>query len=231
MSEYLSLKEAEQLGEEMAPFPRPGVVTVVLGMVREPDETLKQAFAHPVMDYAHTLAAVGGIYWTLNFLVAQASGGATTLGGTLAFGLLGGAALGIGYLYALTVLLTWSVDILGGEPHRRQIRMALAYAGVPGCLALVLFTLPRIALFGPALLQPGWGWVAENPLAAGVLVAGDAAFLLWSVMLLLRALRLMNDFHLGRALAALVVPLLPLVLIGMLFWVLMAVGGFFQAEH
>jgi len=231
MSEYLSLKEAEQLAEEMAPFPRPGVVTVAVGMVRDPEATLKQAFAHPVMDYAHTLAAVGGIYWTLNFLVFQASGGALTLGGALAFGLLGGAVLGIGYLYALTVLLTWSVDILGGEPHRRQIRMALAYAGVPGFLALLLFALPKVLIFGPALFQPGWAWVAQSPTVAWALVAGDAAFLVWSVVLLLKGLRLMNDFHVGRALAALVVPLAPMALIGLLFWVLMAVGGFFQPGH
>jgi len=231
MSEYLSLKEAEHLAEEMAPFPRPAIASVLAGMVRSPEETLKQAFAHPIMDYAHILAAVGGVYWTLNFLVAQASARATGLGPALAFGLVGGAALGIAYLYALTVLLVWSVDILDGEPHRKQIRMALAYAGVPAVLALVLVTVPRILIFGSALFQPGWGWVAQNPAVAWALAAGDVAFLLWSVVLVVKGLRLMNEFHVGRALAALVVPLAPMALIGMLFWVLMAVGGFFQAEH
>jgi len=228
MSEYLSLKEAEHLAEEMAPFPRPGLAVVVLGMLREPEETLERGFAHPVMNYAHSLAAVGGVYWTLNFLIAQASGGAMPLGNALAFGLVGGAALGLGYLYALAVLLTWSVDILGGEPHRKQIRVALSYAAVPVLPALVLFGLPRILIFGASLFQPGWGWIAQNPVVAWALLAGDVACLVWSTALLLKGLRLMNDFHLGKAVAALVVPLGPLVLIGMLFLVLMAVGGFFQ---
>jgi hypothetical protein len=109
--------------------------------------------------------------------------------------------------------------------------MALSYAGVPAVLALVVVTIPRILIFGSALFQPGWEWAAASPVVAGALLAGDVAFLLWSVVLLVKGLRLMNDFHVGRALAALVVPLAPMALIGMLFWVLLAVGGFFQGEH
>lgn len=228
MSDYLSLKEAEQLAEEMAPFPRPSLVKVVAGMVLRPEETLRQAFAHPVMAYAHALAAVAGIYWTLHFVIAQAAARGSNPAAALGFSLVGGAALGVGYLYALTVLLVWSVDILGGEPHRKQLRMALSYCGIPVCAALFLVAIPKVAFFGTLLFKPGWAWVADSPAVAGLLLAGDAALFAWSLVLLVKALRLMNDFSTARAWAALLVPIAPLVLIGLLFWALMAIGGFFQ---
>ena len=227
MKDFLSLHDADQIVEESAPVPKPGYVPVFLGMLRDPAKTLRDAFAHPIPTYAVTFAAVGGIYWVVNLAIAQ------TLGTNIAFPMLLasipplGIAVGIGYMFAFTILLDWSCDILGGEATRKQIRMALAYAGVPGIIALVLFGIPRILIFGQSLFLPERAWMSANPALVWGLWFGDAVCFVWSLTLILKALKIMNGFGTGKAVAAALLPLAPIVLIGALFIVIVWSGVFF----
>ena len=227
MADFLSLGEADHLAEEAAPFARPGIGHVFIGMIRSPERTLAEGFAHPIQSYALGLASAGGIYWALNFAIAQAAGQGTALPLLLGAIFLIGIPAGIAYLFAFSILIHWSCDILGGAPTRKKVRTALAYVGVPGIIALVLFSLPKLLIFGRALFMPERAWMSLNPVLVWGLWFGDALCFAWSLLLLAKALKLMNGFSTARAVAAAALPLGPIVLIGVLFFIIVWSGVFF----
>lgn len=224
MPDFLSLHDAEQIAEEEAPVAKPGLARVFVGMIRDPARTLGEAFAHPIQSYALAFAAAGGLYWALNIAIAEAMGVALPAPLLLAAVLLIGIPGGIAYLFALTILLNWSCDILGGHPNRKRLRMMLAYVGVPGLVALVLFGLPRIAIFGQSLFMPERAWMAANPALVWGLWFGDAICFAWSLWLVVMALKMLNGFSTGKAILAAALPLVPIALIGLLFVLIAGVG-------
>lgn len=228
MQDYLSLHDAEQIEAESAPVVKPGLANVFRGVLKDPTETLRQAFAHPIQSYAMTFAAAGGVYWAMNLAVAQAGGHTLSLPMMLSAIVAIGIPGGIAYLFALTILINWSCEILGGTPERRKIRMLLAYAGTPALIALVLFGLPRLLLFGPSLFMPERAWMTANPALVWGLWFGDALCFAWSLMLVVKGLKLMNGFSTPRAIGAILLPTIPMLMIGVIF-LLIAGWGLFTA--
>ncbi|HKY32573.1 MAG TPA: Yip1 family protein [Candidatus Polarisedimenticolia bacterium] len=227
MSDFLSLHDAERIAADAAPVKAPGLTRVVAGLAMRPAETLREVLAHPSAAQATLLAALGGVYWAVNFAVAQGSGASVPLGTLLAVCVAAGAPGGIAYMYALSILLHWACEVLGGEPTRGRLRAALAYAGVPGIAALVLFGVPRLLIFGPSLFLPERTWMSANPALVWGLWFGDAVFFAWSLTLIVRALKIVNGFSTARAVLAALLPIVPIVLIGVLFLVIAWTGMFF----
>lgn len=228
MQDFLSLRDAEQIESESAPVVKPGLARVFMGVIRDPMETLRQAYAHPIQSYAMAFAAAGGVYWAMNLAVAQATGHTLSLPMMLAAIVGLGIPGGVAYMFALTILLHWSCEILGGVPERRKIRMLLAYAGTPALIALVFFGLPRLLLFGASLFLPEREWMSANPALVWGLWFGDALCFAWSLMLVIKGLKLMNGFSTGRAIGAAMLPTVPMALIGSVF-LLIAGWGLFTA--
>jgi len=217
MVRILSLHDAEQIAEENSLPPHRGFARVFAGLLRDPAGIFAEAFAHPVQRYAIGFSAVGGVYWALNLAIAEAGGRAVALPMLLGAMALIGLAGGVGYLFAISILINWSCDILGGEPNRRKVRIALGYAGVPGLIALVLFGIPKVMLFGESLFMPERAWLSASPILVWGLWLGDAACFVWSLWLVIKALKLMNGFSTMRAIVAASLPLGPILLIGLLF--------------
>ena len=217
MQDFLSLHDAEQIEAESAPVVKPGLANVFKGVIKDPMETLRQAYAHPIQSYAMAFAAAGGVYWAMNLAVAQAMGHTLSLPMTLVAIVGLGIPGGIAYMFALTILLNWSCEILGGEPERKKIRMLLSYAGAPALIALVFFGLPRLLLFGSSLFMPERAWMTANPALVWGLWFGDALCFAWSLMLVIKGLKLMNGFSTGRAVEAAMLPTVPMALIGIVF--------------
>lgn len=228
MNEFISLHDAEALAEEAKPVPHPGLLHIFAGMIRHPIETLGEAIDHPIQSYAVALAALGGLYWALNLAIAQAGGGSIHVPLSLPMLLLVAVPAGIGYLFALAILLNWSCDIMGGHPDRKKIRAALAYVGVPGVIALIVFGIPKLVIFGSELFAPGWDWMSANPVLVWVLLAGDAMCFIWSLLLVVKAFKMINGFGTAKAVVAILLPLAPIVFIGLLFMTIAWTGIFFS---
>jgi len=228
MQDFLSLHDAEQIAEETAPVQGPPLGRVVTGILTHPAETFREALAHPVQAHALTLAALGGVYWALNLAIAQGMGATLSLPVLLPAAVAVGLAGGVAYLFALSILIHWSCDILGGESTRERVRYVLAAAGVPGILALVVVGLPRILLFGQGLFMPDRPWLSANPLLVWGLWFGDAVAFAWSLTIVVRGLKIMTGFSIGRAMLAAALPVIPILLIGVLF-VSIAWSGIFFA--
>jgi hypothetical protein len=228
MSDFLSLRETDRIARESAPHPGPGIVTVLREMILAPATTLREALAYPNQAYALVLAGLGGVYWMLNFAVIRALGEDLAPAMLAATIVLLGIPAGVAYLYALSILIHWSCDILGGDPTRAKVRASLAYAGVPGIIALVLFGIPKVLVFGQSLFMPERTWLSSNPVLVWGLWFGDALCFAWALYLVVKALKMMNGFTAGRAVLAAALPLVPIGLIGSLF-VLIAWSGIFFA--
>ncbi|HEY3175522.1 MAG TPA: YIP1 family protein [Candidatus Polarisedimenticolia bacterium] len=226
MPAFLSLHDADLIAEESAPVVKPGLHKVFAGMIRNPAETLGAAFAHPIQAYAVAYAAAGGVYWALNLAIAQASGHTMSLPVMLAAVLFLGIPGGIAYLYALTILINWSCEIIAGESERRKVRMLLAYVGVPGLIALATSGLLKLAIFGQTLFMPERVWMSANPVLVWGLWFVDAVCFAWSLMLLIKGLKIMHGLGTGRAIAAATLPLVPIALIGLVFGIIAGWGLF-----
>ena len=228
MTDFLSLRDADRIARESVHPPGPGIASVFRGMILAPAATLREGLANPIPGYALVLSGLGGVYWMLNFAVIR------TLGEDLAPMALASAVVllgiqaGVAYLYALSILIHWSCDILGGDPTRAKVRASLAYAGVPGIIALVLFGMPKVLVFGWSLFMPERAWLSANPVLVWGLWFGDALCFAWALYLVVKALGMMNGFTAGRAVLAAALPLVPIGLIGFLF-VLIAWSGIFFA--
>jgi len=225
MTDFLSLHDAEQIAAEEAPVPKPGLSHVATGVIRNPAQTLADALAHPFESYALTLAAAGGVYWALNVAIAEAGSRTASLPVSLAAIVFLGICGGVAYLYALTILLNWSCDILGGQATRKKLRTVLAYAGVPGIIALVLFGLPKLLIYGQSLFMQERSSISSPFI--WVLWFGDALCFAWSLMLVVKGLKMMNGFGTAKAMMAALLPLGPIALIGILFAAVVWGGGSF----
>ena len=228
MPDFLSLHDAELIAEEHAPIVKPGLPKIFFEMIRNPSETLSAAFAHPIQSYTLIGAAAGGVYWALNLAIAQAGGHTVSLPMTLGAILVLGIPGGIAYLYALSILLNWSAEILGGGAERRKTREMLAYVGVPGLNALATAGLIKVVIFGQSLFMPERTWMSGNPALVWGLWFIDAVCFAWSLYLVVKGLKIMNGFSTGRAIASAVLPLAPMALIGLVF-VTIAGWGLFTA--
>ncbi len=219
MKDFLSLHDADAIAAESAPVERPGLMHVIAGTIGHPSATFREVFDRPVQSYAALLAGVGGIYWLLNLAIAWAGGNDLSLGLILGGIVVVGLPAGIAYLYALTILLDWSCDILGGNPVRRRIRMLLACAGIPGILALLLMGIPKVVVYGHGLFLPERAWATGDATLIWALWFGDACAFAWSMLLVIRGLKIMNGFTTTRAMGAALLPLAPVALLGGIFLV------------
>ncbi len=228
MNDFLSLHDADQIEAGVIEAARgPSFRDVVTGIVRHPARTLCEVITHPSTSHAVALSSAGGVYWAVNAAIAQGLGRSFGPGLLFAAVVVLGALGGIAYLYALSILISWACDVLGGEPTRAKVRSLLAVAGIPGVIALVAFGLPRIALFGHGLFMPDRPWLQASPLIVWGLWFGDAICFSWSLMLVVRGLKMMNGFSTPRAMMAAVLPAVPIVLIGLLFLGVAWTGVFF----
>jgi len=221
MKNLITLHDADEIAAESAAIERLGLARVILGILRQPSHALAQVFERPFQGYALLLAGAGGIYWLLNLSIAAAMGGSIPLPLLLLSVAVIGVAAGLAYLYALTILIDWACDILGGNATRRQIRMLLACAGIPGLLALLVTGIPRIILFGESLFLPERAWMAASPVLVWGLWFGDAVAFAWSALLVVKGLKIMNGFSTARAMGAAVLPVAPIALLGGFFLLMM----------
>lgn len=228
MNDYLSLHDADQIeAGAIEAAHGPSFRHVLTGIVRRPAETLREVLTHPRTSHAVALSSAGGIYWAVNLAIAQGLGRSLPPGLLFATVVVLGSLGGIAYLYALSILINWACDVLGGEPTRAKVRSLLAVAGIPGVVALLIFGLPRIALFGHGLFMPDRPWLQASPLIVWGLWFGDAVCFSWSLLLVVRGLKMMNGFSTSRAVLAAVLPAVPIVLIGLLFLGVAWTGIFF----
>jgi hypothetical protein len=132
-------------------------------------------------------------------------------------GLVAGPFVGLLFTSLFSILLHGAGRMLGGKGTYRNVRAASVYAAVPIVYALVLVFPIELAIFGPYFFSDNPPPLVINPAAYIVLLGFDGAALVWSLVLLIRGVVVVNGFNRAKAvvMAAILVCLSSLAVYGL----------------
>lgn len=121
------------------------------------------------------------------------------------------ALVGGGLFGWITYLLyAWGMSVTGqwlrGRSNYDTFRTVLAWSLVPSITTL-LFLMPEVAVFGDSLFKSDL--VVYSLASRTLAIAGGLAqlvFSIWSLVILIKGIMLVQNFSLGRALANMILP-------------------------
>lgn len=184
-----------------------------------PTATLRYILRHCPEKYVHALFLLGGAVRGMERAVASDSGEHLNFFLRLGIAVIGGAIGGwIGYhiyVWAMRVTGRW----LKGNGSFNQIRTVMAWSLVPIICTIVLYAL-QFLLFGQDVLTRDLNF--DNiAYSVGLIVMGLIGITLgiWSLVILVKGVALVNGFSAGRAFLNVVLPIV--IMIGL---VLLVVG-------
>lgn len=171
-----------------------------------PTATLRFILANCPDKYILTLLVLGGIVRAIDRATKQHQGDTMSTTGVLLLALVGGGLFG----WATYLLYAWGMRVtgqwLGGRSDYDTFRIVLAWALVPSITTL-LFLVPEVAVFGDSLFKSD---LEIHSLASRTLaIASGLAQLvlsIWTFVILLRGIMLVQNFSVGRALANMLLP-------------------------
>jgi hypothetical protein len=154
------------------------------GVIEEPLKTFQRIALAKTKNYSIFLSALigcAGAFAMMWYLDAgrRIEGLAAILGG----GMVAGPILGILLIGLLSLVAATAAKVLRGVGSMKNSVAALAYAGIPIILSLVVIFPLEIALFGSYLFDANPSPKVFNPLAYFVLFGLDAAAVLWTIAL------------------------------------------------
>lgn len=184
-----------------------------VSMWTRPRDTVRHLIRSGSLEMVLVLAALAGIGEVLDNASFQDLGDRYPVTMIVLLAVLLGPALGIVGLYTTGALLGWTGGWLGGTGRSRDVRVAVAWAGLPLVAALGLW-LFDLAVFGPEM------FTAETPrieaslgLSLLVMLSGLASFTLavWSFVLACKAIGEAHRFSAWKALGSMFLAGLVLV--------------------
>lgn len=170
-----------------------------------------------------TLAMLVGLGRAPDRASAHDLGDTMSLSAIAVFGVLVGPIGGLVSLYITGALVRWAGSWFNGEATSEEVRAAIAWSSVPVICALPLW-IPRLILFGDELFRSSTPRLEANPLLALPLLglaAVDIAAAIWAFVVLLNCLAEVHQFSAWRALVALLLSFL-VVLVPILLFVVVS---------
>lgn len=196
--------------------------TLLRSIWLKPTATLQYILAYCPDKYVSVLLVLGGIARAADRASRQNSGDKmSTVSILLLVFIVGGLTGWITYYvygWALSATGRW----LGGRADAESFRTVLAWALVPTAVVLALL-LPQAIILGDDLFRSepvDTSFLAENLKIFFGLV--EAVLSIWTVVILVQGVRLLQSFSVGRALANIVLP--GTIVVGLIF----LVAGFFK---
>lgn len=185
-----------------------------------PRRTIRAIIDVNPLQHVWGLAAISGVYQTLDRLIGQSIGVSLTLPITLLLTLLIGAFGGIISLIISSVLFSWSGRKLGGVGKSTDVRAALAWASVPDGV-LLLISLLLIMLYGQNVFSASTAWVQGSAIIVlGVATLVSIILLIWRVVLSVHCLAEVHQFSAIKSILAFILGTLiiaiPIAIIAVL---------------
>ena len=182
----------------------------------EPGATLSYILANRIDEHVSLLFVLGGIVRAVGRAIAQHPTHKMSGAAALVLAIIGGSISGIitytGYSWGMSLIGGW----LGGRATNDQFKIVLGWALVPS-IATLAFLIPALSVLG--------GEFASTPLLANVLLIGcglaQIGLGIWSSIILIKGVVLIQNFGVGRALANVVLPgavVIGLILLIASFW-------------
>jgi len=184
----------------------------------EPRATLSYILAHHIAEHVAMLFVLGGITRAVGRAImhypTNKMGGSLTLILAIVGGSISGMITYTVYAWGMSLAGAW----LGGKANTDQFKTILGWASIPSIAAL-LPLVPTLAVVSGEATSP------PTPLLADALQTGcgllQIGLSLWSTLILLKGVVLIQGFTRGRALANMLLPggiLVGLLLLISLFW-------------
>lgn len=188
-------------------------VTPFISIWFKPRETIRRIVETDPGRHVVLLAALAGVGETLDRASGRSLGDILPFGVVLAFGLVLGPIAGIISIYLGGALYRWSGSWLGGQATTEQVRASLAWSSVPVIAALPLWIL-QILMVGEEMFTTSTPRLEANPLLAILLlgiIAIEVGAAIWAFILLLNTLAEVHRFSAWKALGALVLGSLVII--------------------
>lgn len=167
--------------------------------------------------YVLLLVAIAGIGSSLDKASIRSAGDRFALGTILLAALIVGPVAGIAMLYLGGALLRWTGRWIGGRATSRDIRCAIAWAGVVSIWAMILWV-PQLLIFGKEIFTTETPMIDASLLLMALFLALGAIDIIlgiWALVVFLKCLGEVQGFSawkaLGNILLACLVVLGPLL--------------------
>lgn len=185
----------------------------------KPRATLAYLLDKHIDEHVSLFFVLGGIARAVVRATAQYAAHSThkmSISAALLFAIIGGSISGImtytGYSWGMSLIGSW----LGGRATNNEFKIVLGWALVPS-IATLAFLIPALAVLNSEF--------ASTPLLANTLLTGcglaQIGLGIWSSIILIKGVVLIQNFGIGRALANVVLPgavVIGLILLIASFW-------------
>lgn len=184
----------------------------------EPVATLTYIVENQPRKNINLLLVFGGIMNSLDRALEKADENTRILDRTI-FAIIGGAAFGWISFYLLAYFLSIAGDWLKGKADAAAYRTVLAWSLIPSLAGAFLF-IPRIIIFNEVVGQNGVFSIIDNLLQFIQFFLG-----VWTFVILVKGVMLIQNFSTGRALLNIFLPMLIVVGVVVFFILISKLGG------
>jgi hypothetical protein len=167
-----------------------------------PRRTIRQIVDTDPERHVLLLAAIGGIGEVLNKASTKSTGDHMSLATILLLAGIAGPIGGIISLYIGGAFLRWTGGWIGGHAKARDIRSAIAWAGVLTIWAMILWV-PQLLLFGKEMFTTETPTIDASTVLTALfwlLAAIDVILGVWTIMVFLKCLGEVQGFSAWKAL-------------------------------
>lgn len=179
----------------------------------QPRATIRKIVETDPTRHVLLLAMLAGIGQALDRAVSRSTGDSLPLLVILAICILLGPVGGIISLYLSGAIFRWTSSWLGGQASPDEVRAAIAWSSVPTIFILPLW-IPQLLIFGEELFTTTTPRLDANPILA-ILLLGFALVEIgvgiWALVILLNSLGEVNRFSAWKALGAVILGILVLL--------------------
>ncbi|SNR86386.1 Yip1 family protein [Hymenobacter mucosus] len=186
-----------------------------------PKDTLQYIIQHCPDKYVPLLLCLGGIVRAIDRASLKDMGDKMSTASIIPMAIIGGGLFGWLTYYLYAWLLSVTGKWLNGRASFSILKSVLAWSLVPSLLTLVLLV-PQVALFGDELFKSEPAFQSKvYHIIWIILEFAGAGLSLWSVVILVKGISLVQGFTTGRAITNLFMPalvvVLPLIILAVLF--------------
>lgn len=156
-----------------------------------------------------------GIVQTFDRGTMKSAGDNLSFGMIILIGLVGGAAFGWLGVYIGAAILKWTGSWFGGTADFASIVRVSVYSSIPSLFTAGIILL-QLLVWGESMFQSD-----VNPLAGGIglfflyiiLAVVELVLGIWSFVIFVAGISVVQNFSIGRTLASLFVPILALIVL------------------
>jgi len=167
------------------------------------------------------LLILSGIVKALDKAETKSMGDNISIWGIIGFSLIIGLIFGLLLNYIYAFLASKTGEYLNGKASTDSILRVLAYSLIPAIISLFVYFV-RILFYGNSIFQSTLLYSSDeflNNIISYIFIFIDLFLMVWSLILLVIGVSIVQKFSIGKAIVNIVLPAILIVLIFLIFYV------------